>query len=215
MPIKHTTRSLLAILCLILLASCQKEVDFVDIDPPGPPGAGTVTEIKGDWNIVSQAVKSKTTVTMNEAGEEFKMIATSDYLMTHNEGKLKVTDAQFLFTGMTYTVDATANVKTYLGGLLIDDSDFPLNTTLPPTDNTIDYVRNAGDSVTFSNLIAMLPDPSGTPAPTPVGPSGAHVYVAGDTLYINFSTTIDAPIVQAGEAASMSAYGKTVMKFVH
>jgi len=215
MPIKAILRSVIVIFCLALLASCQKEVDFQDIDQPDPPGPGTVTNIKGDWNIVSQAVKSKTTVIMNQGGEELKMIAASDYLMTHNAGKLKVTDAQFLFTGMTYTVDAIVNMKSYLGGLLIDDTDFPFNTTLPPTDNTIDYVRNGGDSVTFSNLIAMLPDPSGTPAPTPVGPSGAHVYVAGDTLVINFSTTIDAPIVQAGEAASMSAYGKTIMKFVH
>jgi hypothetical protein len=197
----------------LFLAACQKEVDFQDLDDQGGGNNGGVNgELVDDWNFIGLNAKTNTSVTVSEAGQQVKAVAFSDYVSENNVGTLKVTINQFIFAGIGHTINDEVNIKLYLNGFLVDNSDSAFNYTTPPSDNTIDYVRNSNDSITFTNAIMTLPDPAGGGS-APAGPMGARISISGDTLYVTVKNSLDTTISQGGSPANLSAQYESTMRF--
>ena len=195
------------------LVSCQKEVSF---QPGGGNGGGTNnTNIAGDWNFIGSHAKTYVALSFSESGQDFKTITTSDYNTENNVGTLKVTDKQFIFKGISHTVSDEANSKTYINGLLFDERNEPFNATYPVTDQTMDYVRNNNDSLTFTNAFALLPDPSsgGGGTPVPAGPIGGKISLVSDTLKVITYYAAKETITQAGVPMTFEVKMEGTMKF--
>ncbi len=205
------TKTLYLICALgIFLVSCQKEVSLQNL---GGQGNTNNTNITGDWKFIGLNAKTYTGIIISQGGESAKTVTVSDYNTENNAGTLKVTANQFIFTGISHTVNDEANVKTYLNGVLFDDSDMPFDVTTPPTDNTINYVRNNNDSLTFTNAMMTLPDPSGGTTSAPAGPLGARVSIVADTLTVFTKNSITETISQGGIPATFDIKFESTMKF--
>jgi hypothetical protein len=130
-----------------------------------------------------------------------------------NAGTLKITDNQFIFTGITNRINDVANIKTYLNGVLFDDTDLPIDYTSPPTDNTFDYIRNSADSITFTNATALIPSAPGVTTTTATGPLGARLSIDNGILSVIVVTNISGTVDQSGIPASYSARLEGIMHF--
>lgn len=204
------------LICAIVafLSSCQKEVSLQNQTGQQPGGGTNNTNITGDWNFIGSNAKTYVALSLSESGQDFKTITTSDYNTENNVGTLKVTDKQFIFKGISHTVSDEANSKTYINGLLVDERDEPFNETYPVTDQTMDYVRNNNDSLTFTNAFGLLPDPSGGGAtPVPAGPIGGKISLVSDTLTVITYYAAKETITQAGVPATFEIKMEGTMKF--
>lgn len=198
------------------LISCQKEVDFQDLPPnqPGGNGGGSnTTNIIGNWNFVGSNAKTYAALSFSESGQDIKSITISDYDTENNVGTLIVSDNQFIFKGIGHIVDDEANSRTYINGILINDVTEPFNATYPPSDETRDYVRNNNDSITFTNMMANLPDPSGGVTSVPTGPMGGKIGWVNDTLTVKVNYGATQTITQGGIPATFEARIEGTMKF--
>ena len=214
MRLKYLSRPLLISSLILTLTACQKEIDFQDSNnPPDGNNGGTNGELIDDWNFINLNAITNTSVSVTESGQQVKAVAFSDYVTENNTGTLKVTANQFIFSGIGHTVSDEVNIKLYLNGLLIDNADSAFNYTTPPTNGTIDYVRNSDDSLTFSNAIMTLPDPAGG-GTAPAGPIGAKIRIANDTLSLTIKSSFDTTIAQGGSPAELNAQYETIMRFV-
>jgi len=211
MKMKNVKKLLLICSVGLLLAACQKEIDFQDLDGPGGGNNNNNFVITGNWNFVGLSANTNVAITVSQAGQEIKAITTSSYVGENNTGTLTVTDNQFIYAGIGFTANGTQNVKTYLSGLLVDNQTLPYNQTIPATDQTSDYVRNSNDSLTFTNALLTIPDPSGgntSPAPT-----GARINITGDTLTVAMKSTANTTITQGGVPGLFDARLDAIMKF--
>jgi hypothetical protein len=201
---------------LLVFSSCQKEVSFDDPIVPGGNGNGggsggnNTNNIVGDYDYVGMTAHTLSTVNVSQAGQNMKTVTVSDYNTKDNIGTVKITSNQMISTGVGYSIDTTMNNKTYLDGLLIDDSDFPFQVTSPASGSTSTYVRNSADSVTTTGALGF-PDPSGN---MPTGSVGAKLSWHGDTLYMKVSTSFTQTITQGGVPATItgSVTGITKLK---
>ncbi|HLG38434.1 MAG TPA: hypothetical protein VI461_02160 [Chitinophagaceae bacterium] len=213
-----TIKPLLVLSLIIVFVSCQKEASFENGGGPGGPGGGggtggggNTSNIVGDYDFVGIVAHTKSTVTVNAAGQELKTITISDYASESNSGTVKITSNQFIGTDLAYSIDTTMNAKTYVDNVLLDDSDFPFVFSVPPTSSTSSYVRVSSDSITVTGTIGTAPDPSGTP---PTGPIGVKLSWSGDTLLMKMSATVTQTIDQGGVPATVvgSVIGTTKLK---
>jgi len=187
---------------IIILSSCQKEVSFDSSNNQGN-GGGTgnnTTNIVGDYDFVGMTAHTLSTVTISQAGQTMKTVTVSDYNTESNTGTVKITANQMISTDIAYSIDTMMNNKTYLNGLLVDDSDFPFQISSPPTSSTSAYVRNSADSITTTGALGF-PDPSGN---TPTGSIGAKLSFHGDTLYMKVATSFSQNIMQGGVPAALT-----------
>ena|SRR5688572_5421939 len=195
----------------LFLAACQKEVDFQDLEGPGSGNNNPNTVITGNWNFVGLSANTNVAITVSQAGQELKAVTVSSYIGENNTGTLTVTDNQFIYAGIGFTADGVQNVKTYLNGVLFDDQTLPYNQTVPPADHTTDYVRNSNDSLTFTNALLTIPDPSG--GSTSPAPTGARINLTGDTLTVVMKSTANTTITQGGVPGLFDARLDGIMKF--
>jgi|KBSSwiStaDraftv2_1062776.scaffolds.fasta_scaffold170747_3 hypothetical protein len=214
MKLKFLSRLLLISSLGLFLASCQKEVDFQNEGGPGPgPGQGTnfTPDITGSWKFVGLSADTRVDITVTESGQNLKAVTTSSYSSDNNTGTLTVTSNQFIYSGISATVEGEQNVKTYLNGILFDDQTMPYNSAIPSTDLTSDYVRNSNDSLTFTNALLTIPDPNGgTTAPAP---TGARISLTGDTLTVVTKSIASTTITQNGVPGLFDARIDGIMKF--
>jgi hypothetical protein len=196
------------------LVACQKEVDFQDLNGPGPGGGGGATiDLLGNWNFVGLSAKLKATITASQAGQELKEIVLNEYATDPPTatGTLSVTTDQFKFFQIGHTVIGTLTAQTFLNGLLIDNQAEPINEVTDPADEIFDYVRNSNDSVTFTNGFTSLPDPSGTPPPA--GPIGAKLSMSSDTLSVKIKTNLSQNGSQGGIPVQVAFDIESTMRF--
>ena len=197
-----------------LFTACQKEVDFQDLNNPGSGGSNSDIVLVGGWNFVGLSAKTNVGITVSQAGEELKAVALSDYATTSASGSLNVTTTQFKFMQIGHTVDGTVTSESYLNGILFDSQTQPFHEVTEPSDETLDYVRNSNDSITFTNGIAMLPDPgAGGVSPVPTGPIGGKLSMSGDTLSIKIKTALSQSSNQGGIPALVEVKLESVMRF--
>ena len=211
MKLKHLKGLLLVGSVSTILIACQKEVNFQDLAGSGTGTNNTV--ITGNWEFVGLSAKTNVAINVSQAGQGVKAVTTSDYSSTDNTGTLTVTNNQFIFVGIGHKVNSVANVKTYLNGILFDNTDEPFDVVTPAADNTLDYVRNNNDSLTFTNAVAVLPDPSGGVAPIPAGPMGARINLKADTLTLVTKYAVSNTITQGGVPVVIDAKMEGIMKF--
>jgi hypothetical protein len=106
-------------------------------------------------------------------------------------GLVKINNTQFI-SNYGYDLDTTINAKTYIDGVLFDEQDLPIVVSVPPASNSLTYVRNNSDSLTFDAPLDVPTLPGGS-APPPIGPMGARISWSGNTLTlktkIDFTTT--------------------------
>ncbi len=202
----------------VVFSSCQKEVSLQDFNNGSTPGGGNGggsnnINIEGNWNFIGSSAETYVALSMTEAGQTLKSITTSDYETENYGGTLTVTDKQFLFKGITHSVDDTAHSKTYINGVLIDETDRLHSEVYPPTDQTLDYVRNTNDSLTFTNTLAFLPDPSGGTTQVPIEPMGVKISLSNDTLRVITNYMAIKTITQQGVPATFDVRLKGIMKF--
>ena len=209
MKLRRIKTLLLVCVSVGIFSSCQKEADFGNTTiTPG----GVNTKITGDWQFIGLNSKTYVKVSVSQGGEDMQTITTSDYVTENNVGTVKITDGQFIFKGLGYTINDQAHSDIYIGGVLLDAMDMPFEFTNPPTDNTTDYVRNTNDSLTFKNGVSFVPDPSGTPTAT-AALVGARFSVAGDTLTVSVITNEGQTITQGGIPATFQARLEGTLKF--
>jgi hypothetical protein len=214
-----STRALVSFLISgVVFSSCQKEVSLQDFNNGSTPGGGNGggsnnINIIGDWNFLGTSAETYVALSMTEAGQTLKSITTSDYVTENYGGTLTVTDKQFLFKGITHSVDDTAHSETYINGALIDETDEPFEGVYPPTDQTLDYVRNTNDSITFTNTPVFMPDPSGSTTPVTVEPMGAKISLSNDTLRVITNYKAIKTTTQQGIPGTFDIRLKGVMKF--
>jgi hypothetical protein len=187
------------IAALLLLSSCQKEVNFQDGQNPGG-GTGN-NSIIGDWDFVGLSATTNATITVTSPLGDVKAVTTSGYTSKNNTGTVKITSADFIYTNFGYSIDTTMNVKTYIAGLLVDDTDAPFAFTSPATSNTTPYTRINADSLSVVGF-AGVPDPTGA---APTGPVGVRIAWSGDTLLLKVATNFTQNINQGGMPATLNA----------
>ena len=196
MGIKRAKTLISVLILTIVIFSCQKEVDFQNGANQGGTGSGTGNNrtIVGDYDFVGSWAHTLSTVTVNAGGDQLKTVTVSDYATENNTGTVKITSNQFIVSNMSYDIDTMMNAKTYVNGVLVNNSDFPFVVSQPATSSTSNYVKNSADSITITGAFGA-PDPSGN---TPTGPVGARVSWSGDTLILKVNTTVSQTITQGG-----------------
>src|SRR6185295_2310543 len=120
----------LVFICItgLLLSACQKEVDLQNEGEQGPgSGSNNNVDITGNWKFVGLSADTRVDITVSQAGQNLKAITTSSYSSANNTGTLTVTSNQFIYAGISATVEGEQNVKTYLNGILFDDQTMPYN----------------------------------------------------------------------------------------
>ena len=207
MRVKAMIKFLPILAIAVFLVSCQKEISFDNNGGSGNGngngngnGGNNTNNIVGDYDFVGMTAHTVSSVTISQAGQTVKTVTTSDYNTGDNTGTIKITATQMIGTGVGYSVDTMVNNKTYLNGLLVDDSDVPFTFSTPPTSSTSSYVRNSSDSITMQGGLG-LPDPSGNP---PAGNVGAKLSWHGDTLYLKVATSFTQNITQGGIPATLT-----------
>ncbi|MFI5131302.1 MAG: hypothetical protein ACHQFX_14970 [Chitinophagales bacterium] len=193
---------LLFIAAVCSLSSCQKELS-IDVPPGNTGGNGNgnnTSNIVGEYNFVGMTAHTSSTVEVSQAGQNLKTVTVSDYNTQNNSGTVKITANQVISTDNAYSIDTIMNGKTYIDGILVDDSDFPFVVSSPPTSSTSSYVRNSTDSITITGPIGF-PDPSGNIS---TGSVGSKLSWHGDTLYMKVATTFTQTITQGGVPATVT-----------
>jgi hypothetical protein len=193
----------MALVLTAFFTSCQKEISFET--PPDPNngnggnggGGGGNQTLEGNYKLVYQEVYEKASIEDNSTGIEVKYILEGIYTLKNIiDGTCKFTSNQFIST-YGYTIDTTINAKLYMDGVLISNTDEPIQASVPVTTNTLTYVRNNADSLTF-DAPPNVPNIPGSSGPPPIGPLGARISWSGDTLILktklDFSTTTTGPL---------------------
>lgn len=195
------------------ITSCQKDADDLLGGNSNNQGGGSNnnTGIVGDYNFINVTAHTVAEVSVTDGGVNLKSITTSDYITKNNVGTMKITATDLVGTGIGYSVDTVMNVKTYLDGVLFDDSQFPFTGTYPPSNSTSPYVKNTNDSITVTGAMGV---PSGgtTGGTIPTGPIGFKYKWSADTLILTTNTITNQSIVQGGVPATVKSSANVTMK---
>jgi hypothetical protein len=191
------------ILCAALsLTSCQKELDNSD------PGTGNTNTIIGQYDFVGTRAVTYSSVIVSLQGSELKAITTSDYVTVNNVGTATITSSDIVFTGVGYSIDTTANTKTYIDGTLADESDLPFVLAVSPANSTNPYTRINNDSLSVIGALGV-PNPAGA---APAGPVGARISWSGDTLLLKIASSFTQNVSQGGVPGTLTGIVNGVAK---
>jgi hypothetical protein len=153
----RTWRLLLIIAINIYITSCQKEVSGEGNPPPagGPLPADTVpsgtnTEV-GTWKFVSLSGKLAQNAEFSQAGQAVKAVSSSNFTSQNNGGTVTFDNQKMTANGITMSVNTTAKTYVYVGALLLDSMQTPLNQSFPPQNATSSYSRVGADSLHFQD----------------------------------------------------------------
>ena len=217
MKARYLSAGLLALTLVCLFASCQKEVNFqndtVPIDPnnPNPPAP---LDIKGNWTFIDQSGNLKVDFTATQSGVQITGVINSEFASSENAGDVTITDNQFQFVGLGSHITGNSNVKTYLGPVLLDESNTPLDESTTPGNANLDYTKNTADSLTFPNGFPGLPDTiSGVATSTISAPVGARIIFSNDTMILNLRSVFKGNVTQEGVPAKVDVLTNAVVKF--
>jgi hypothetical protein len=199
----------------VIVSSCQKEISFSN---ESNTGGNSNSSLAGDWKFVGMNGSVETVISATQAGMEMKAVAFASYIAKNCTGTVTFTATEFNYSNLAYDVDTTINLKVYVGGLLLSNTDEPFAFNSPPTTNSADYVRNNSDSITLSNLPIdpNIPTmPGGGPVPVlPSGPFGARILWMGDTLSLKVSNSFSTTVTQNGVPARFDAGFSSMIKLV-
>jgi len=192
---------------ILVLASCQKEINFV------LPNASAIPDnnIAGDYDFLGLTAHTESSVTVTEQGQTIKTVTVGDYVTKNNVGTAKITLSQFIGNGIGYSIDTTVTVTKYVNNVATERMEVAFVGTLPPTNTISPYIQITADSVTVTGDFGVLPDPSGN---TPTGPVGLKLSWSGDTLLLKENSTFTQTVTQNGVpgVVTSTAIGVTKLK---
>lgn len=203
-----------AVSALVVLASCQKEVDL-QFDRGGNGngngngnggGGSTTNKIEGDYNFVGLKVYQTASATATDAGISMKMDVVTNYQSSNNTGTVKITSDKMSFTQVGCNLSGIVTLKVYMGGVLMQSQDTPISEVVSPADNITGYTRNNADSLTFAGQPSIYDGG----AAVNLGNMGARISWSGDTLILK--TTVDLSGTQAGFPDGVKGIGISTMK---
>ncbi|MEO6453953.1 MAG: hypothetical protein ABIN97_07780 [Ginsengibacter sp.] len=204
--------TLIVISVVLSFTSCQKEINPLDpIDVNGnTPGSGTgnTNSITGEYNFAGLTSDTYSSVVVTSQGSELRAVTVSNYITKNNVGTVNITATNIMFTGVGYLIDTTANAKTYLDGVLFDDSDVPFVLSYPPTNTSYPYTRINLDSLNLTGPLGVS-NPSGA---IPIGTVGAKLRWSGDTLLIQIKSSVAQTISQGGVPGALTGYANGILK---
>jgi hypothetical protein len=207
---------LLLVAVITVFSSCQKEVSFQEGDPGpgngGGGGGGNNTSIVGNYKFLGMVAEVKATSVASTFGMEIKVIVTSDYTSKNNVGTVEITPTKLIGTGIGYDVDTVMNMKTYMDGILFDDTDMPFVANIPPTSSTSDYTKISNDSITVDGGFVMPSNPTPGGGGITLGVIGSKLSWAGDTLIMKTSTTYTTTVTQQGVTAIVNGVAKSTTR---
>ena len=145
---------LLFVAFVLTVASCQKEIKGDEITPPTgaplPNDTGTNTEA-GTWKFISLSGKLAKNAEFSQAGQAIKAVSSSNFTSQNNGGTITFDNQKMTANGITLSVNTTAKTYIYLGGLLLDSMQIPLDESFPPQNATSNYTRIGTDSLHFQD----------------------------------------------------------------
>lgn len=179
-----------ALAVLSLLASCQKELGFVeDAENNGNNNPGSNIDIIGTWRFAGIYAVTGTTAEFTESGISTRMEAQLEYTGSNNIGTVTFTNNQMTTTGVGYDANGTMRTRTFIGGVLVDESTDPFVQNTPPTSSSGTYVRNTSDSITLSQ--SPFDYDMGSVPPLGDVETGAKFRKSNDTLYMRIRMNDD------------------------
>ncbi len=179
------TKHLLSFLAIIaMLASCKKD------NSTNNNTAG----LEGTYTFKSLSAQTTSTLT-GSYGD--KVITTSDYTTSNNQGTVVFNSSSLSATGLAYSVNSLATYYLYDGTDLIDSSSYPITFTLPPTSSTSQYQLIGTDSIYFPQGSATSSTPGG--GTTATLPSGGRYSWNGNVLTIKQNVSRDSSFQDSGE----------------
>jgi hypothetical protein len=155
---KKITYCLLLVAFIAVLASCQKEVSNESGNPPGKdstttttPGDSTThkdstTEV-GTWKFVSLHTTYTQTTTYTQSGFSVKGVTSADFVTTNNSGTIKFDGSNMISTGISLSINTTANTDVYVNGVKGSSVPLPIDTSFAPQNDTSGYKKIGADSL--------------------------------------------------------------------
>jgi len=142
---------------IVVLASCQKEVsnesgppvkDSTTTTSPGDSthSDSTTTEV-GTWKFISLHTTFNQTTTYSQGGLSVKGITTADFVTTNNSGTIKFDGSKMISTGISLSINTTANTNLYLNGVQGNAIPIPIDTSFAAQNDTASYQKIGTDSL--------------------------------------------------------------------
>lgn len=147
-------RMLFIIVTGLFITSCQKEVSSEGATPaaggPLPVDSGTNTET-GNWKFISLSGTLGTIAESLQFGGAAKMVSSTAFTSQNNGGTITFDNSKMTASGITMSVNTSANTYVYVNGFLVDSVQTPLNQTLPSQNASSDYTKIGSDSLHFQD----------------------------------------------------------------
>ena len=177
----HQLLSLFAIIAL--LVSCKKD------------SSGTTASASLNGTYTFKSLSAKTTSTLTGSDGE-KLVTTSNYTSTNNQGTFVFNNSNIAATGLSYEVNAIATGYYYDDNELLDSTSAPYTFTLPLSNSSSNYKLIGTDSIYFPNgFITSVVGASGS---TQYGPSGGHYSLSGNVLTLTQAVSKDSSFQDSG-----------------
>jgi len=156
---KRTYCLLLAAFIAVIagMTSCQKEVsnesggpgkDSTITTPPPVDSthSDSATEV-GTWKFISLHTTYTQTTTYSNSGFSVKGVTTADFVTTKNSGTIKFDGSQMISTGMSLSINTTANTDVYVNGVKGNAVALPIDTSFAAQTDTASYQKIRPDSL--------------------------------------------------------------------
>ena len=156
---KNRTYCLLLAAFIVVLASCQKEVSNESGNHSGkdsttttttPPGDSThsdsTTEV-GTWKFISLHTTYTQTTQYSQSTLTVKGVTTADFVTSNNSGTIKFDGSKMISTGISLSINTTANTVVYLNGVQSTSVPTPIDTSFAPQTDTAGYQKIGADSL--------------------------------------------------------------------
>jgi hypothetical protein len=150
--------------------------------------------LSGNWTFQGFHAKTSSTAVVDDQGEIFKTITTSDYTTTANAGTVNISGNTMTGNQITYAADIGAFVTDYDNNVITDtfSTSFPI--TIPPTNSTSTFEVIGSDSIHYTGANMFGSGGNGAPAS-----DGAKFSVSGDVLTLTSNVVQDKTIDTLGE----------------
>lgn len=173
-----------ALALLSLLASCQKELGFIeDAENNGNNNTpGSNIDIAGSWRFVGIQAVTGNTAEIKQGGITTRIEMQLKYTGANTIGTVTFTNNEMLTNGVGYDMSGIMRTRTYVAGTLVDDKSESVAMNTPATTGSATYERNSGDSITLK----QSPLDYNTGSIVPIGDiqMGGKFRKSNDTLYM-------------------------------
>ncbi|PZR23022.1 MAG: hypothetical protein DI535_25040 [Citrobacter freundii] len=207
MKIKHT-HILLLVLVASGLASCQKEVDYVDLGNTGNPTSPTQS-ITGDWKFVRMVLDMEMTDKSDDGFLKLEATIKGGFVSFNEKGTLKIESDKMTGNGIAYSVDTVYKLTASTNGVQDMDMEIPWKYDMPASNGSSTFKRITADSLALTSTF-MSPDLPPTSGQA-VQPTGMRTSFSGDTLLL---TTRVNQTVDGNDGSKTTFHLKQVVKLL-